>query len=601
MFHFNFQIPPQGPEGFTLNRYVIEIMEITKRAEIANVQQTMATTAATPGGNVCEMHAMQQTLFCDEPDCQELICHTCVLVKHKEHKLQEIPEKAEKIRAELRELKTKTSNEKEKYTKQLDKMNGIKEVVSEASSKAIDEVERTQNETIKELETQIEEVKKEAEKEKEKLKANGEKQLKELDLVRTGLEMRNTELQECENLISQFIDAEEGADVISNNEIAKQVFAQVFVGTDDNNWMGSYEVMTFEAHSGARVQRKPLGKITTETKTIDSQVLDASAAANETASGAQQEALVNQKALGVEPMLSKTKPFNYHDLNASLDALAEAPVEVKPEVSVPSEMPLGAVSGDPSSNEAPFPIREITMTATEVKSWGAIGHLLTTSPTGNIYVAYGQKIQAFDVSGNKKAEVKVTGNIHALACYHPNNGVDALIVAMLEKIELRLCIGDTIYVHDTLQIPGFFPYQGICQDSPHTVLIGGKIRGQSKVIQCVIRDENITLGQHQFNIPLSCINGLTPVVVDNNKYVIVTYCDSVMTAIVCVDFETGEVVLEKNNAMYKGKKVVPYGITTDSRGHLFLADSKRTHYRYFGEFLLPCQLHRPDGQTCCNT
>ena len=526
-------------------------MDINKKVEIINVQQTMATTPATKGSHICEKHAMQQTLFCDESSCQELLCHTCVLVKHKEHNLKEIPEKAEQIRAELRELKTKTTNQKERFQKQLEKMNGIKEVVNSATSKAKDEVDKIQNETIKDLQKQIEEVKKEAQAEKEKLTANHEKQLKNIDLMCLEVEKRNTELGECENLISQFIEAEEGIDVILNHEIAKQIFTEVSANKGGKGLMESYEVMSFEPQGGTRLQRKPLGKIVTETKAIDDQNMEGSHGATVGAAvEAMQEAPVIREAPAPAPKPkprpmpkpTTTNAVNYLDLAASQSDAGGAPV--------------GA--------DLEMPVR-----ATEVKSWGAVGHLLSSSPTGKIYVGYGKQIQGFDIDGNKKVQINTSGNIHGLTCYH-DKGADTLVVAMLEKIELRDSV--TGIVLDSLSIPGFFPYQGICQDSQHTVIIGGKIQGQSNVIQCMIEHNKIKRTHKEINIPLSCINGLTSITHENKKYVIVTYCDSIMTAIINIDFDTGAVVWEKNNAMYNDRKIVPYGICTDGNSRLLLAD-----------------------------
>ncbi len=102
------------------------------------------------------------------------------------------------------------------------------------------------------------------------------------------------------------------------------------------------------------------------------------------------------------------------------------------------------------------------------------------------------------------------------------------------------------------------------------VLIGGKIGGQCKIIQCIIRDAKITQGDKQITIPMSFINGLAFTTYQNKKYVLATDCGS--RTIIAVDFDSGATLWKIQNAEYNGKPVVPYGICTDGGNHLLLAD-----------------------------
>ncbi len=464
-------------------------------------------SASAQTGHICKQHDSKQTIFCNEKNCQVLLCPTCILVKHRYHKLIDIPDKADQIRDELRELKTKTIDQKDKFTKQIEKMNIIKEVVNTATSKALDQVDNARSKKLKELENAMKEVQKEAEKEKIKITQNQQKQLKDVELTSKDLKTKKEDLEEYIKLIAQFIEVDEAIDVILNKDIINQIFKEISEKRDVEKWIASYEIMSFDAKGGPVLQRKPLGKTSAKTNTID-----------------------------------------YHDLEASLGACGGASVE--------AEIEAPAVRGMP-------------ITATQIKSWRAVGDLLSSSPNGKIYAANrgGGQIQAFGINGNKKMETNATRTIKGMTCLHAD-GQDNLVMAMDGKIELRDSVRGNLL--DTLNIPGFNPNAGICQDSQDTVLIGGEIGGQPKALQCIIKNGKITQGHKQINIALPAIYGLTSLTHNNKKCVVATRSDC--KSIVAVDFDTGAELWRKQNVLYNGQQVKPWGICTDGGSHLLLAD-----------------------------
>ncbi len=454
--------------------------------------------ASAQTSHICKQHASQQTIFCDEKNCQVLLCPTCIWVKHRDHKLIDIPDKADQIRDELRELKTKTIDQKDKFAKQIEKMHIIKEVVNTATSKALEEVDNARSKQLKELENAMKEVQKEAEKEKVKITQNQQKQLKDVELTSKDLKTKKENLEECIKLIAQFIEAEEAIDVILNKDTIDQIFKEISEKKDVGKWMESYEIMSFDAGGGPMLQRKPLGKTSTKRNTK-----------------------------------------NYHDLEASLGVCGGACLE--------AEMEAPAVTGMP-------------ITATQVKSWGAAGHLLSSSPSGKIYIVGGhgggRQIQAFDMNGHDidmKMVTNATNAIRGMTCHYAG-GQDMLVIAMDEKIELRDGVNGNLL--DTLNTPGFKPNRGICQDSLDTVLIGGEIGGQWKVIQCIIKDGKITQSNKKITVPLSFIDGLASLTHNNMKYVVAT--DYNRKSIVAVDFDTGAELWRLQYARYSGQQVTHY-------------------------------------------
>ncbi len=170
-------------------------------------------------GHVCKQHDTKQTVFCDEENCQVLLCPTCILVKHMGHKLVDIPDKAEQVRDELRKLKINTINKKDNFTRLLERMHTIKEVVNTSASKALTELDKAKSKALQELENAMNEVKREAETEKVKITKNQQMQLKEVEIAIVDLKEKRAEIEECVKLIMQFIEAEDAIDVILNKGI----------------------------------------------------------------------------------------------------------------------------------------------------------------------------------------------------------------------------------------------------------------------------------------------------------------------------------------------------------------------------------------------
>ncbi len=279
---------------------------------------------------------------------------------------------------------------------------------------------------------------------------------------------------------------------------------------DVGKWIKNYEIMSFDAEGGARLQRKSLGKTSSTAKVID-----------------------------------------YDDLDGSLGACGGDDVG--------AELGASIMRGNP-------------VMATKIQSWEVTRFLLSSSPTGMIYVARdgGKQIQTFDINGNKKMETNTTTNkIQGMTCHHAA-GQDTLVLAMPGKIELRDAVRGNLL--DSLDIHGFMPSRGICQDSQETVLIGGKIGQQQKAMQFIIKQGKITKGNKQINIQLPSIRGLTSITHDNKKYVIAT--SFISNSIVAIAFDTGAEVWMIKDAVYNGKQVEPWGICTDGGSHLLLADCR---------------------------
>ncbi len=202
-------------------------------------------------------------------------------------------------------------------------------------------------------------------------------------------------------------------------------------------------------------------------------------------------------------------------------------------------------------------------------SFKAEGHIVTSSPLGVIYIAQlsGDKIQAFDINDDCKSEHHATGIIKGMICFHANNR-DKLVIALADKIELR--DGESGILLDTLTIPDFTPYKGICQESCDKILISGKEGEQSKVISCHINDDKITKTDKNIDIPLMRVHCLSTAFNANNRKVLfaLSYHDK---SILALDYESGAKLWELMQSTFHGQ-IVPDGLCSDNGTNLFVAD-----------------------------
>ncbi len=190
------------------------------------------------------------------------------------------------------------------------------------------------------------------------------------------------------------------------------------------------------------------------------------------------------------------------------------------------------------------------------------------------------KVNAYDLHGNVKMETTATGYIRGLGCFL-DNGTEMIVLTTERRVELEgssqaenkinLRDGRTGALLDSLIIPGFSAYSGVCQDSDNTVLVSGEVDKQCKVIQCQIKDGKISKSGKEIVMPIPYISGLVSVFCDNKK--VLFAISRKHKAIVAVDFDSGSTVWEMKDKVYKGKEIEPHGLCTD-RGHsLFIADN----------------------------
>ena len=112
---------------------------------------------------VCEKHSQQFVLYCNKKSCEELACSSCVLAKHKDHinEITDIPDKAEKIKDQMRDLKKKCSESEKCFAVKINYKKNLIEKMKITSTKTLKEIDHAHDQILQKVNKAAEELKQE--------------------------------------------------------------------------------------------------------------------------------------------------------------------------------------------------------------------------------------------------------------------------------------------------------------------------------------------------------------------------------------------------------------------------------------------------------
>ncbi len=431
----------------------------------------------------CLKHQLPLKMFCDEPDCQEILCETCVLLKHSSgHKTMQALDKIKELNEELKKYKDDLNNWKAKFSQKILNMNEIQHEIDTTISQQLHKLHKTNEIAVQESElwkfhqTQL---------------LNSRDVLEDLSEKENSAENKITE-------ITQLMAENDLHKLMSNKRIIQNIYHETIeTRRTIREWLSSYITVDLNPYTSDMDKYPSMGNT----------ILTAYKRCKE---------LAGMQMLDMLPTL-----------NPKLE-----------------------------------------------KTWEADGYLLTTSPSGMVYTGErgGTKIQAFDLSGNQKMVNFVPGSLNAMAVISsPWDGRDILVlgsgkdISIAEGWSVESCTG---VILDTLSLRGFKTHHsGIFQYSANSVLVSGKQGEKCILLQCIIREGKIILGDKHFVLPRQDLHSLT--LVDMKKKVIFAICDD-YKSVVSIDLEK-EPLLAKITAFPTEAFFCPCSIGTDGERYLFTA------------------------------
>ncbi len=482
--------------------------------------------------DVCDKHKLPLVIFCNEQSCQSIVCHTCVLLKHRDHKVMELSEKVQAIKQEFDTIWNATEKAVENDTAHVLQLNEVLREIFRSAGDAVDKIQAEKKKMITAIE-------KEAEEHIRRVYEIQENETEQVNQALNDVSARIVKLDETKNLVTKVKSEDNIHEISTQYAIVKQLFHECFRKIEDApDRKKYYNTASFNVADVNVLQNPVMGNVSSKR--------------NET-----QHELIKDS-------ISVSPDRNY----------------------IGNGSETGNVVGTIQARSRNGTNQEIIVR--KVKSWvyndifeGPNGwsiRLLCSSPTGLIYTAAGEKIQAFDLDGNQKMEMDVGYRVCGMICYH-NNGVDMLVLKNRTKMELR--DGNTCSFLDEVYIPNMNQSGiggGYCQDSPSTVLVGAKMGKDLwgwKLVQCRIDGESITKGNKEIEVSLQEVRDITITRtddrMDNRKLVVATGSENRTYCIIAIDYEIGYTLWKTKPADFRVEELTPRTVCSNGR-NLFVSD-----------------------------
>ncbi len=304
--------------------------------------------------DVCERHKQPLAIFCNNPDCQVVVCQTCVLLKHKDHEVIEITEKYEELQEEIKDIEKNITKASEVYNTLTEKIHREKNTVSAKTSDALEKIEAAKGKLIARIE-----------KEEEMLTKNAieiqEKQLSSFEETLRVITAKSRRLEETRSLITELTSEINIQNAMAKQAAIEQIYKEGLSNRKEiEKWVKQYDIVIFEDGSKVIEVQNMLGNVATKQNEIKYPLMGA----------------VCHPSADKEPSQS--------DGNANTNAILRQ---------------------EASSTG----VQNKKITAVKVASWRPRqrAYNVSCSPTGIIYTASDNKIQVFDMNGVLKIEVDV--------------------------------------------------------------------------------------------------------------------------------------------------------------------------------------------------
>ncbi len=206
-------------------------------AKQTRVQNNTTSDGPDVGGlDVCNKHKLPLVIFCDHPDCQVVVCHTCVLLKHKDHRILEVSEKAAEIRKEMDKIDNEVHKIMENNRTHIEGLGDIKKQIIGSAKEALTKIEKEKNELITSIEM-------EAKVKSAKIKTFCEDEVKKVNQTFQDITSMNEKLQQAKELIAKIKHQDNIKETCEQRATVHQLFKDGLSSGEDR--MKNYKTVEF--------------------------------------------------------------------------------------------------------------------------------------------------------------------------------------------------------------------------------------------------------------------------------------------------------------------------------------------------------------------
>ncbi len=202
-------------KGFQTNRDVLKMIKDQQSTTRGGHEGKTSKGSEITDISICEKHRQPMVIFCDGKYCQEIVCQTCVLLKHKDHKVMEIFEKADEVKKEMTKLQPTIQNHIVQCTTHIEKLDEIKKDISASGKEVLDKIEAERKKLVFKIEREA------AEKTRRVFEIH-QNDLKKIDFTCDDLKSRKANLEECKTMIEKLNLEENSTKIISEQANVEQ-------------------------------------------------------------------------------------------------------------------------------------------------------------------------------------------------------------------------------------------------------------------------------------------------------------------------------------------------------------------------------------------
>ena len=215
-----------------------------------------------PGNSKCFKHGERLIVYCDEKECQIMLCTACIVTKHRNHNVIDIPEKAEEMRKRLAKFNEENQGAKNVFNEQIKLLREVMHDINTTASKALDELDDTRDFLYQQVKEGIE-------KYKSKVIEKQQNQLMEVKEAIDSIEKRRARVEQCCQLTGQVVNNDNPNDVIHNSQFIISNFKDAVKLSKHDKTRTFYETMSFLPKKHDNFQDQILGQLDTTVNKIN--------------------------------------------------------------------------------------------------------------------------------------------------------------------------------------------------------------------------------------------------------------------------------------------------------------------------------------------
>ena len=216
----------------------------------------------TVTSDVCNEHTeLKLDMFCDETSCQEILCVSCVVLKHIGHRVKKLSEKNAEVRKEMENIQNSSTKAIENLTTHYEKLQYIKTTINISSQSTLKKIKEEKKKIFATKEKEVKEHTK-------KVQAIRQNELKKVEETMQDIEAKTAEFEKIRQLSAKVI-LEDNIHKVNAQHIRELYHHNLSAASDTKKIIKGYQTLNFEIAATNGLQNQVMGNVFTEKNMVD--------------------------------------------------------------------------------------------------------------------------------------------------------------------------------------------------------------------------------------------------------------------------------------------------------------------------------------------